>query len=112
MENKIIKLVVFVLLSTNGFAQKSKLDTLKMFEGHWVFKMAMNSDYTPQELDDTYLKGVRGGKIHIKQNRVYGNFDEFQYENFDLNLKKMPTNGGIFTSNWTEEGLEKDMREL
>jgi hypothetical protein len=24
----------------------------------------------------------------------------------------MPTNGGIFTSNWTEEGLEKDMREL
>jgi hypothetical protein len=112
MENKIIKIIVFVLLSTNGFAQMGKLDTLKMFEGHWIFKMAMNSDYTPQELDDTYLKGVRGGKIHIKESRIYGNFDDFQYENFDLNLKKMPTNGGIFTSNWREERLEKDMREM
>jgi uncharacterized pyridoxamine 5'-phosphate oxidase family protein len=110
MENKIIKIIVFLVLSTNIFAQKTKQDTLKMFEGHWIFKLAMNSDYTPQELEDTYLKDARGGKIHVKGNKIYGNFDASQYENFDLDIKNMPTNGGKEFLN--DEFDKKDLFEL
>jgi hypothetical protein len=110
MENKIIKTIVLILCLNISLAQNSKLDTLKLFEGHWVFKMAMNTDYTPQELEDTYLKDVRGNKIHIKGTRIYGDFDEGDYENFDLNLNKMPTNGGKFFLD--AEFEEKDLNEL
>jgi hypothetical protein len=82
MENKIVKIIVLLVLSINLFAQKTKKDTLEMFEGHWVFKMAMNTDYTPQELEETYIKDVRGGKIHIIGNRIYGNFYEKIYQNY------------------------------
>jgi hypothetical protein len=104
MENRIIKTLVLLVLITNTFAQKTKLDTIKMFEGHWVFKMAMNADYTTHELEETYLKNTRGGKIHIIGNKIYGNFDTQLYENFELNFKEMPTNGGI---NFLDNEFEK-----
>jgi len=94
MENKIIKIIVLLVLSTSLFAQKNKQDTLKMFEGHWVFKMAINTDYTPQELEDTYLKDVRSGKIHIMGNRIYGNFYGRSYINSSIEISNISINSG------------------
>jgi hypothetical protein len=87
MENEIKKIIVFILITASVFAQKTKSDTLKMFEGHWVFKMAMNTDYTKLELEDTYLKDVRGCKIHIKDSRMYGNVHS--NTNILINLKAL-----------------------
>ena len=90
MKNK-IKITLLLLLVWNfGYTQKAKLDTLKMFEGHWVFKMAMNTDYTQQELEDTYLKDVRGRRIHIRGLRIYGNFNDF-YDNYLIKTDKLRT---------------------
>jgi hypothetical protein len=89
MENRIKKIVVFIILSTSSLAQKNQSDTLKMFEGHWVFKIAMNSNFTPQELEDTYLKNVRGCKIHIRGTRMYGNV--ISNSNTKINLKVFQT---------------------
>ncbi|MFN3785124.1 MAG: hypothetical protein ACK4R6_14495 [Spirosomataceae bacterium] len=94
MENKIIKIIVLLVFSTSLFAQKTKQDTLKMFEGHWMFKMAMNTGYTPQELEDTYLKDARGGKIHIIENRIYGNFYGHSYISSSIEISNISINSG------------------
>lgn len=114
MKNK-IKNILFVLLflNPNVFAQETKLDTLKRFQGHWIFKMAMNSDYTPKELEKTYLKQVRRNKIHVQGTRVYGNFFDGEYESQNLNLNEMPTNGGIkFLDNEFEETELIELKKL
>jgi hypothetical protein len=88
MENEIKKIIVFILITASVFAQKTKPDTLKMFEGHWVFKMAINSKFSQTELEDTYLKNYRGGKIHIIEQRIYGNYLKNLYLNFEINSFK------------------------
>lgn len=110
MENKIKKIVVFIMLSSSCFAQKTILDTLKMFEGHWVFKMAINTDYTPQELENTYIKDVRGGKIHIKGNRMYGNYEGNLYQSRNISLSNIESNSGEYLNNESFE--KKDLEEL
>ncbi len=85
------KVLILILLTTyTVFGQNTQLDTLRQFQGHWVFKMAINPDFTEEELAKTYPE--KGHKIHIQGTRVYGNFMGM-YENLNLNLATLESNG-------------------
>ncbi|MBB6002841.1 hypothetical protein [Arcicella rosea] len=89
---EIKKVIILILLTTyTVFGQNTQLDTLRQFQGHWVFKMAVNPDFTEEELAKTYPE--QGHKIHIQGTRIYGNFMGM-YENLSLNLATLESNGG------------------
>ena len=106
MEIKNLKVIVLILLTVNCFGQMTKQDTLKMFEGHWVYKMANNAFYTKEELESE-IKKTKSGKIHIFSNRFYGNIYHGEYDNYNVKIEGIMTEVGDDFYNIDYENIEK-----
>lgn len=107
METKIKKTIIFLLIAVNPIvAQKTKLDTLTLFQGHWIFKMAMNAYYSNDEIKGEIQK-AQFGKIHIFPDRFFGNIYNNEYENFEIKLNSINTEFGTDFYNIEYEKFEK-----
>jgi len=103
-----MKIAILILLVLNQtIAQKTKLDTLNMFQGHWVFKSAINPYYSKNEIKEE-IKKTKFGKIHIFPNRFYGNIYQNEYENYKIKPDSIKTEFGNDFYNIEYENIEKN----